>query len=83
MRSAECVSSLLDTSRTDERGGAGVQQTWHMTDPLYVDLIERLGWAVARAAMEGDPLFGTVEVTIEAELLERHIPPRDQDAAPH
>ena len=31
------------------------------------------------------PLFGTVEVTIEelAELLERQVPPRDQDAAPH
>ncbi|MFC9840725.1 hypothetical protein ACFVKB_44270 [Rhodococcus sp. NPDC127530] len=56
-----------------------------MTDPLYADLTERLGRAVARAAMEGDPLFGTVEVTIEelAELLERQVPPRDQDAAPH
>lgn len=85
MRSAECVSPLLDTSRTDEHGGAGVQQTWHMTDPLYADLAERLGRAVARAAMEGDPLFGTVEVTIDelAELLERQVPPRDQGAAPH
>lgn len=58
-----------------------------MTDPLYADLIERLGRAVARAAMEGgDPMFGTVEVTIEelAELLERQVPPpRDADAAPH
>ncbi|WP_198602234.1 hypothetical protein [Rhodococcus opacus] len=45
---------------------------------------ERLGRAVARAAMEGDRPFGTVEVTIEelAELLERQVPPRDQDAAP-
>ena len=49
------------------------------------DRTDRLGRSVARAAMEGDPLFGTVEVTIEelAELLERHTPPRDQDAAPH
>ena len=56
-----------------------------MTDPLYADLVERLGRAVARAAMEGDPMFGTVEVTIEelAELLERQVPPRDADAAPH
>nr|GLK36296.1 hypothetical protein GCM10017611_31530 [Rhodococcus wratislaviensis] len=38
---------------------------------------------LSRAAMGGDPLFGTVEVTIEelAELLNRHIPPSDQDAA--
>jgi hypothetical protein len=38
-----------------------------------------------RYAVSGDPMFGTVEVTIEelAELLERQVPPRDQDAAPH
>ncbi|WP_009473242.1 hypothetical protein [Rhodococcus sp. JVH1] len=50
-----------------------------MTDQLHADLIERLGRAVARAAMDGDPLFGTVEVTIAelAELLERRIPPSE------
>ncbi|MFF2110247.1 hypothetical protein [Rhodococcus koreensis] len=55
-----------------------------MTDPLHAHLTERLRRAVARAAREGDPLFGTVEVTIEelAELLERQVPPRDEDAAP-
>lgn len=38
-----------------------------------------------RYAFWGDPMFGTVEVTIEelAELLERQVPDRDQDAAPH
>ena len=38
-----------------------------------------------RYAVSGDPMFGTVEVTIEelAELLERQVPPRGQDAAPH
>jgi hypothetical protein len=38
-----------------------------------------------RYAVSGDPMFGTVEVTIEelAELLERQVPPRDQDAALH
>ncbi len=38
-----------------------------------------------RYAVSGDPMFGTVEVTIEqlAEVLERQVPPRDQDAAPH
>jgi len=48
-----------------------------MTDQLHADLIERLGRAVARAAIDGDPLFGTVEVTIAelTELLERRIPP--------
>lgn len=47
-----------------------------MTDQLHADLVERLGRAVARAAMDGDPLLGTVEVTIAelAELLERCIP---------
>jgi len=36
---------------------------------------------VAGAAMEGDRMFGTVEVTVEvlAELRERPVPPRDQD----
>ncbi|MFC9766450.1 hypothetical protein [Rhodococcus jostii] len=50
-----------------------------MTDQLHADLIERLGRAVARAAMDGDPLFGTVEVTIAelAELLERRTPPSE------
>ncbi|WP_411741249.1 MULTISPECIES: hypothetical protein [Rhodococcus] len=53
--------------------------------PTAVAAVCRLGRAVAGAAMEGDPMFGTVEVTIEelAELLERQVPPRDQDAAPH
>jgi hypothetical protein len=38
-----------------------------------------------RYAVSGDPMFGTVEVTIEelAELLERQVPPRDQEGAPH
>lgn len=56
-----------------------------MTDPLHADLTERLGRAVARVAMEGDPMFGTVEITIGemTELLDRQISPRDQDAAPH
>ncbi|MDF3312850.1 hypothetical protein P3H15_48865 [Rhodococcus sp. T2V] len=67
-----------------EHGDAGAADLSVMTDPLHVDLTERLGRAVARAAREGDPLFGTVEVTIEelTELLERQVPPRDQDAAP-
>ncbi|MFC9549731.1 hypothetical protein ACFTWF_02640 [Rhodococcus sp. NPDC056960] len=43
-----------------------------MTTPLIEELTARIGAAVARAAMNGDPLFGTVELTIEelAELLE-------------
>ncbi|QHE72859.1 hypothetical protein [Rhodococcus sp. WAY2] len=38
-----------------------------------------------RHAVSGDPMFGTVEVTIEerAELLERQVPPRGKDVAPH
>ncbi|NHU49130.1 hypothetical protein R1X32_44880 [Rhodococcus opacus] len=38
-----------------------------------------------RYAVSGDPMFGTVEVTIGelAELLERQVPPRDQGAATH
>ncbi|MEU1999952.1 hypothetical protein ACH47B_01945 [Rhodococcus sp. NPDC019627] len=38
-----------------------------------------------RYAFWGDPMFGTVEVTIEefAELLEPQVPHRDQDATPH
>ncbi|MHA4855041.1 hypothetical protein L1080_036885 [Rhodococcus sp. MSC1_016] len=38
-----------------------------------------------RCAVSGDPVFGTVEVTIEelAELLERQVPPRGQDVALH
>ncbi|MBV6759162.1 hypothetical protein [Rhodococcus opacus] len=43
-----------------------------MADPLIEELTERIGRAVAHAAMNGDPLFGTVELTIceLTELLE-------------
>ena len=40
-----------------------------MADPLIEELTERIGQAVARAAKNGDPLFGTVELTI-GELTE-------------
>ncbi|AWK76695.1 hypothetical protein CBI38_33765 (plasmid) [Rhodococcus oxybenzonivorans] len=45
--------------------------------PTPVAAVCRRGRAVARAAMEGDRMFGAVEVTLEklAELLERHILP--------
>ncbi|WP_159928039.1 hypothetical protein [Rhodococcus sp. WAY2] len=38
-----------------------------------------------RHAVSGDPMFGTAGSTIvePAELLERQVPPRDQDAALH
>ncbi|TQC44678.1 hypothetical protein EEB14_35890 [Rhodococcus sp. WS4] len=36
--------------------------------PTPVAAVRRLARAVARAAMEGDPMFGTVEVTIESLL---------------
>ncbi|MFE5708858.1 hypothetical protein [Rhodococcus koreensis] len=51
-----------------------------MNDPLYDDLIERLGTAVAQAAKDGDPLFGTVTLTINelAELLERRTAPTQE-----
>ncbi|BAH51245.1 hypothetical protein ROP_29980 [Rhodococcus opacus B4] len=38
-------------------------------DPLIEELTARIGQAVARAAKNGDPLFGTVELTI-GELVE-------------
>ncbi|MEN0137434.1 MAG: hypothetical protein AAGC80_19950 [Rhodococcus sp. (in: high G+C Gram-positive bacteria)] len=38
-------------------------------DPLIEELTARIGQAVARAAMNGDPHFGTVELTI-GELVE-------------
>jgi len=45
-----------------------------MTDPLLAALDGRLADAVARAASAGDPMLGTVELTISelAELLYRH-----------
>ncbi|PQP22011.1 hypothetical protein C5613_25050 [Rhodococcus opacus] len=45
--------------------------------PTPVAAVRRRSRAAARAAMEGDRMFGAVEVTIEklAELLERHILP--------
>ncbi|MFE5705120.1 MULTISPECIES: hypothetical protein [Rhodococcus] len=40
-----------------------------MADPLIEQLTDRIGQAVARAAKNGDPMFGTVELTI-GELIE-------------
>ncbi|MBV6763053.1 hypothetical protein [Rhodococcus opacus] len=56
-----------------------------MTDQLHEELQERLGRAVAQAAMDGDPLFGTVTLTINelAELLELRRPaPVERETPP-
>ncbi|WP_213571575.1 hypothetical protein [Rhodococcus sp. USK13] len=48
-----------------------------VTDRLLLPRYAVSARAVARAAMEGDRMFGTVEVTVEvlAELLERQVLP--------
>jgi hypothetical protein len=50
---------------------------------LLMSVTDRL--LLPRYVVSGDPMFGTVEVTIQvlAELLECQVPSRDQDAAPH
>lgn len=50
-------------------------------DQLTDELTDRLARAIAQAAKDGDPLFGTVTLTINelAELLERQTAPTPQE----